>query len=241
MFTNILLLTSIIVCILTLVNCDRNNVVCNRAVPYDYLTLALQWPSGVCIGRKDGCIKTNDTFLIHGLWPTYKNGSWPDNCCYQRQFDDKNVRDVESRLKEVWKTLFTTGSDKSFWTHEWKKHGTCASFFDPFKGQSNYFVETLRLYDQADIRKWLSDKNIKAQPIESNSGSYSQSQYHSAIESHTGKKIRLECRRVPRKFSSQPVLSGIHLCYDPRDLKYIDCPIQDDRDCGSNIRFLGAK
>ncbi|KAI1302366.1 Ribonuclease 2 [Halotydeus destructor] len=218
-------------------NNQRN--VCNIEVPFDYLMMALQWPPGICYSNlKKKCVSHGNRFVIHGNWPTFSNGTWPEFCCFQRDFDRRKVSEVEDGLKEKWGTLFTENSDEGFWRHEWKKHGTCAAVSSKLKGQRNYFSESLALYDRANVQSWLEKAAIIPHSA-SSSKRYTLRELHQAIESHTRKKVRFECRRLPRRIASDPILSGMYLCYDPTTLEYVDCKQRDDADCGNgNVMYL---
>ena len=79
-------------------NRERNK--CNLEVPFDFAMLALQWPPGVCYANnKKQCVDYQDTFIIHGNWPSFANGSWPEFCCFQNVFDKRKVSEVEDSLK----------------------------------------------------------------------------------------------------------------------------------------------
>lgn len=235
---------------------------CIREVPFDFTMLALQWPPGICYSNnKVQCVDYEDKFTIHGNWPSFNNGSWPEFCCFQRNFDRRKVDQVEDSLKvcvwrlvdnqcsltssflelqQKWGTLFTGGTDEGFWRHEWQKHGTCAATSPSLKGQTNYFVESLALYDRAQIKEWFRAAKIVPQPADS-TRLYSVKEIHHAIESKTGHKIRLECRRLPKRIAKEPIFSGLYICYDPDTLAYIDCPKPDDQDCGGqSLMYLSS-
>lgn len=42
-----------------------------------------------------------------------------------------------------------SGSDSSFWDHEWERHGTCST--DVLPSQEKYFNKTLELDEKYDI------------------------------------------------------------------------------------------
>jgi ribonuclease T2 len=66
-------------------------------------------------------------FVIHGLWPNWSNGSWPQYCIKN---DPLNLTEISSIIPELltyWPG-FTPSSKNStiaFWNHEWTKHGSC--------------------------------------------------------------------------------------------------------------------
>lgn len=145
-------------------------------------------------------------------------------------------------LQDKWKTIFQgAGNDESFWRHEWNKHGTCASASSPeLKGLSNYFKETLRIYDKAHIKDWLKADGIVPVP-ESARRFYSITAMHDSIEKHTKKRVYLECKRLPRKISPYPILTGVQLCLNPQSLEFIDCQSKDDIDCGTGKRLISIQ
>ena len=141
-----------------------------------------------------------------------------------------------------WKTLFQgSGTDESFWRHEWNKHGTCAFASSPtLKGPSNYFNMTLQIYDRAPIQEWLAQAGIVPVPA-ANRRFYPISQLHEAIERHIGSRVFLDCKRLPRKISPVPILTGVHLCLRPESLQFVDCQTKDDIDCGTgSLMFLSS-
>lgn len=130
-----------------------------------------------------------------------------------------------------------SGNDQSFWRHEWSKHGTCASASSPaMSGLTLYFKETLSLYKRSPLLDWLAKDGIKPGPT----ASYSIKDFHAAIEKHTqNKRVYLECKRVSRTDSPDPILTGIRVCFRPSDLEFTDCQYRDDNDCGTkNVRFI---
>lgn len=59
------------------------------------LCIALQWPGAYCDSRHSCCYpktgKPAADFGIHGLWPNYKTGGWPQNCNPDSTFDELRV------------------------------------------------------------------------------------------------------------------------------------------------------
>ncbi|KAJ0719845.1 putative ribonuclease T(2) [Helianthus annuus] len=52
---------------------------------FDFFTLALQWHATFCSTHENKCCPEND-----GLWPDYKDGSWP-SCCEGAAYDESKV------------------------------------------------------------------------------------------------------------------------------------------------------
>jgi len=107
---------------------------------FDYYLLALSWSPTFCLTHADNeqCTGKGYGFVLHGLWPQYASGGWP-------QFCDAGANLSRSE-RDQGMTLFVSGQ---LMAHEWKKHGTCTGL-----GASGYF-------DQAD--KALAVVKIPAQ------------------------------------------------------------------------------
>lgn len=85
---------------------------------FDSYLLALSWSPAYCAGQGG---ERNDpqcaegrrfAFVLHGLWPQYDNGRWPEFCS-----EGPGLRDAREMLDIMPST--------SLIRHEWQKHGTC--------------------------------------------------------------------------------------------------------------------
>ncbi len=91
-------------------------------------------------------LKNNDNVngvSIHGLWPNYGNGGYP-SFCKSVEFDFSKLTPIIKELRENWDLPGDIDKDEiKFWTHEWKKHGSCM-----FKelDEYHYFKKALDLY-----------------------------------------------------------------------------------------------
>lgn len=49
---------------------------------FDYYLLALSWSPTFCLTHKDDaqCTGKGYGFVLHGLWPQYAGGGWPQSC-----------------------------------------------------------------------------------------------------------------------------------------------------------------
>lgn len=97
-------------------------------------------------------------FTIHGLWPNYKSGGWPEFCDSHLPFDESKIADIQDDLEEEWPSFMGGGDDPGFWKHEWEKHGTCA--LDVMPDEHAYFKTALGLHYKYNIevrrrRAWL--------------------------------------------------------------------------------------
>lgn len=98
---------------------------------FDFFYFVQQWPGSYCDTKQSCCYPTTGKpdadFGIHGLWPNYKDGSYPSNCDRDRPFDSSEISDLNSQLQTEWPTLSCpSGTGMKFWEHEWDKHGTCS-------------------------------------------------------------------------------------------------------------------
>jgi hypothetical protein len=77
----------------------------------------------------------NSPWTIHGLWPQW------GTCCSGPTFSLNAIADLVPALDREWPSCpqFKT-SNVDFWTHEWKKHGTCSGL-----SQHTYFQNSLQL------------------------------------------------------------------------------------------------
>ncbi|SEE47488.1 ribonuclease T2 family protein [Pseudomonas kilonensis] len=84
---------------------------------FDYYLLALSWSPTFCLThQKDAqCSGKGYGFVLHGLWPQYTRGGWPQSCAPQVP--------LTAAEQQKGLTLFPT---RKLMAHEWSKHGTCS-------------------------------------------------------------------------------------------------------------------
>jgi ribonuclease T2 len=84
---------------------------------FDYYLLTLSWSPTYCLTHEGDaqCSGKGYGFVLHGLWPQYIKGGWPQSCLPR-----VNLSAAE-RAKGL--TLFPT---RKLLEHEWAKHGTCS-------------------------------------------------------------------------------------------------------------------
>ena len=81
-------------------------------------------------------------FTVHGVWPEYKNGSWPSWCA--RDFRVEEIEGIMAQLFGVWPSF--SGDTIEFWQHEWNKHGSCANM-----SELEYFGSALLWHKYFDL------------------------------------------------------------------------------------------
>jgi ribonuclease T2 len=87
---------------------------------FDFYVMALSWSPGFCAspaGRNDTqqCgTQRNFGFVLHGLWPQYENGGWPETCT------------TEALDRSLVNGMLDIMPSPKLIAHEWAKHGTCS-------------------------------------------------------------------------------------------------------------------
>jgi hypothetical protein len=147
---------------------------------------------------------------IHGLWPNYNDGTWPEFCDPQYKFDDDAVADLIPDLKESWPS--DLDSNEIFWGHEWEKHGTCA--LSVLSSEKRYFKTTLKLHWKYDLAAALRAADITP----SNSIMYPRKDIEGAIAGMFRVDPIVRC-------DVQGQLSEIWMCVS-KDLELMECPAQ---------------
>jgi len=93
----------------------------SRGGKFDYYVLSLSWSPEHCAEKPGG---PDDSqcgtgrhygFVVHGLWPQYENGGYPQSCSTANHLADGVIQ----------KTLDIMPSADLI-RHEWQRHGTCS-------------------------------------------------------------------------------------------------------------------
>ncbi|MBA1376949.1 MULTISPECIES: ribonuclease T2 family protein [Pseudomonas] len=84
---------------------------------FDYYVLSLSWSPTFCLTHQNDsqCSGKGYGFVLHGLWPQYARGGWPQSCSTEMP--------LTAAEREKGLTLFPT---RKLLEHEWSKHGTCS-------------------------------------------------------------------------------------------------------------------
>jgi ribonuclease T2 len=129
---------------------------------FDLYLFTLSWSPQFCATTKrvtPECRIEKGNFVVHGLWPEFKNGSWPSTCSREPGPSDPA-------------SLADLIPDPTLVTHEWSKHGTCSAL-----GVDGYFklMRSVResihippLFQQLSQQTWIAPSAIKASFTASN-------------------------------------------------------------------------
>lgn len=207
---------------------------CSLNYKFDYLLLSLSWPPGSCSTSPQECRKGNNKqFNIHGLWPTIRGTLEPSNCCYDSRFNFRALEPILADLDRYWYSYYDANSNRGFWAHEWRKHGTCSRNIPSLKGETRYFGTTVQMAKQLPVLETLSKSRIKPD----NSQSYESSDISKALESLSqGRIVQVECDYELSQ--PVPILTGVNFCFDS-NLKPTDCP-QTWRKCQRKLMFRNS-
>lgn len=85
---------------------------------FDYYLLTLSWSPTYCLIHPDDrseCAHKGYGFVLHGLWPQFDAGGYPENCA----LDSRLSPTAEAVGRGVYPS-------PSLMRHEWQRHGTCS-------------------------------------------------------------------------------------------------------------------
>jgi ribonuclease T2 len=85
---------------------------------FDYYLLSLSWAPTYCLTHGDDgaeCSNKGYGFVLHGLWPQYNGGGYPQNCDTRFQ--------LTSEAAAKGRTIYPS---ERLMSHEWQAHGTCS-------------------------------------------------------------------------------------------------------------------
>ncbi len=84
---------------------------------FDYYLLSLSWSPNYCLTHAQDvsqCARKGLGFVLHGLWPQYNSGAYPQHCRGETQ--------LSQRAGALGQTLYPS---LQLMQHEWESHGTC--------------------------------------------------------------------------------------------------------------------
>ncbi|HTC53540.1 MAG TPA: ribonuclease T2 [Steroidobacteraceae bacterium] len=93
---------------------------------FDYYLLSLSWSPSYCLvhpADRDQCQGQGFGFVLHGLWPQFDAGGYPQQC-QSHEGLDRQAQALGGRLYP----------SPSLMAHEWQRHGRCSGL-----GAADYF------------------------------------------------------------------------------------------------------
>jgi ribonuclease T2 len=85
---------------------------------FDYYVLSLSWAPTYCLTHADDsaeCSGKGYGFVLHGLWPQYDSGGYPEKCPTQME--------LSAEAAARGRTIYPS---ERLMQHEWSEHGTCS-------------------------------------------------------------------------------------------------------------------
>lgn len=89
-----------------------------HAGEFDYYLLTLSWSPTYCLTHGEDstqCAGKGYGFVLHGLWPQYDDGGYPEHCDADRRLS----AGAEAAGQQVFISPYLM-------RHEWQAHGTCS-------------------------------------------------------------------------------------------------------------------
>ena len=108
---------------------------------FDYFLLTLSWAPEFCASNSSGrssaeCDPNKHMGLVvHGLWPQYDNGKWPQDCTSTPPVASATVNHIMPIMP-----------GKELIQHEWANHGTCSGL-----SAHDYFGVIEKLYNELQV------------------------------------------------------------------------------------------
>jgi ribonuclease T2 len=167
---------------------------------FDYFLLTLSWAPEFCATNPNGrtsveCAPSQHRGLVvHGLWPQYDSGKWPQDCA--------STPPVSSSIVNHMMPIMP---GKQLIQHEWEKHGTCSGM-----SVQDYFGAIEKLYNGLEVPPEFKKPTASAQ---TNAAAIEQ-KFATANSASKG-AFRISC--------PQNEFSAVEVCLS-KDLQYQACP-----------------
>ena len=167
---------------------------------FDYFLLTLSWAPEFCATNPNGRTsaecdpKKHMGLVVHGLWPQYDNGQWPQDCA--------STPPVASATVDHMMPIMP---GKQLIQHEWAKHGTCSGL-----SVQDYFGEIEKLYDGLQV-----PDDFKKPSSSSQTGPSDIEQKFATANNAPQGAFRISC--------PQNEFSAVEICLS-KDFQYQACP-----------------
>ncbi|CED84786.1 Ribonuclease, T2 family [Phaffia rhodozyma] len=144
----------------------------------------------------------NNSWTLHGLWPDNCDGTYEQYCDTSRELTNITAVLAQAGQTELLKVMDTywkdgSGDDETFWEHEYNKHGTCISGFEPrcFKNYQPqidavyYFKRAVQVYQTLPSYDWLAAAGI----VPSLDKTYTLAEITQVLETQHGGGVNVQC------------------------------------------------
>jgi ribonuclease T2 len=193
---------------------------------FDFFMLSVQWPGTVC-KRLTPCFTDHaqNQFTIHGLWPSNNEGEDPHDCYTKaKPFDPTQIHTLLPELRKYWTDY--KQEEPVFWSHEWNKHGTCASIVSTLHTELLYFDKTVHLLESLSIASKLAKHGIIPDVLKQ----YNTDDIKEALKKELGGYPMITCY--------DEYIGELRLCLNKNLIPY-DCPEETRNDsndeCGATV------
>ncbi|KAK6469067.1 ribonuclease T2-like [Huso huso] len=188
------------------------------------ILLTQRWAKTECKASNltDNPACNSKQWTLHGLWPG--NVKVIDPVPLSEDFFN-TFENYENIMRTEWTFLGIADQNtyitetKTFWKHEWTKHGYCAKDFIGSEDPKIYFQEALRLYRRANLLSILADNNVTP----NDNATY---RTYQIINAFDGLRPHVNCRKIGNKY----YLSEIIICLN-QNLKPVNCGTGDTNVC----------
>jgi ribonuclease T2 len=145
---------------------------------FDYYLLTLSWSPSYCLTHQQDrtqCGGKGYGFVLHGLWPQFDAGNWPEFCSTDVTLPPDAM--------QIGKTLYP---NPNLMEHEWQRHGTCSGL-----DAATYF----RTADQALAAVHVPSEFAAPRSNQSMTGSQIASEFRKANPSISEDGLTVACGR----------------------------------------------
>lgn len=190
------------------VNTQNVNTLGANGTDWTHIFFVQLWPTSWLSQLHNPQYDFNNTFFtIHGIWPQYSDGKWPQYCTNQPKFNVTKLDSIRKELGILW-TDFENAP--KFWEHEYAKHMTCLEEDPFFMDEKLCFQAGLALRKNLNIFSWLAQNGIfpRNKP-------YAFDRIENAINDFVGHKTVVTCEN--------DILTEIRICMGRPWFTLIDC------------------
>lgn len=191
---------------------------------FDILIYTQSWPNTVCLLWEEKATSNicylpqdNQTWTIHGIWPTKLGTIGPAFCNKSIHFNASLLAPIKPELEKLWSDIYRGRNHYDLWKHEWTKHGSCAVVLPGLNSELKYFSQGLIWQHQYNMEKVLAAGNIFPS---TDDNLFNVQTMWLSIKTVLGKNPAIECIHDPK--SGLDYLMEIRICFT-KELQLTDC------------------